>query len=53
MFLILLKKKTGDIKMRDKTVTLEEFYEYYNNISSSIDDDRYFELMIRSAWKIF
>ena len=36
--------------MRDKNVTLEEFIEYYNNISMSIDDDRYFDLMIRNAW---
>jgi hypothetical protein len=36
-------------------VTLEEFIEYYSNISATvgtlyIDDDRYFELMIKNAW---
>lgn len=31
-------------------VTLEEFREYYNNVSSSIDDDKFFELMITNAW---
>lgn len=36
----------------DHRVTIEEFVEYYNNISCSIDDDRYFELMIKSAWKL-
>jgi len=31
-------------------VTFIEFIEYYNNISASIDDDKYFELMMRNAW---
>jgi Ca2+-binding EF-hand superfamily protein len=33
-------------------VTKEEFEEYYNNISCSIDDDMYFTLMISNAWKL-
>ena len=36
----------------DHVVTIEEFEEYYNNISSSIDNDQYFELMINNAWKM-
>ena len=36
----------------DHVVTKEEFEEYYNNISASIDDDKYFELMMNNAWKI-
>lgn len=33
-------------------VTRQEFLEYYRNVSASIDDDDYFELMIRNAWHI-
>jgi hypothetical protein len=33
-------------------VTKEEFEEYYNCISSSIDDDMYFMLMMNNAWKL-
>ena len=36
----------------DRRVTLEEFIEYYNNVSMSIDNDQYFELMIVNAWKL-
>lgn len=38
--------------MRDKKVTWDEFLEYYNNISSSIDNDTYFELMMTNAWNL-
>jgi Ca2+-binding EF-hand superfamily protein len=37
---------------RDKRVTLGEFEEYYAHISASIDDDRYFELMVKTAWNL-
>jgi hypothetical protein len=33
-------------------VTFDEFLEYYNCISMSIDDDRYWELMITNAWNL-
>ena len=36
----------------DKQVTFEEFVEYYNNVSMSIEDDRYFELMMTNAWNL-
>ena len=42
--------KTGETG--DSRVTLEKFLEYYSNISSSIDDDDYFELVINNAWNI-
>jgi Ca2+-binding EF-hand superfamily protein len=37
---------------RDRKVTLKEFIEYYNNISASIDNEQYFELMITNAWNL-
>lgn len=37
---------------KDGIVTLEEFEDYYKDISASIDSDDYFELMIRNAWHI-
>jgi Ca2+-binding EF-hand superfamily protein len=37
----------------DGTVTREEFANYYTQISSSIERDDYFELMIRNAWCTF
>lgn len=37
---------------RDFRVTLEEFIEYYTNVSASIDDDMYFAAMMNSAWNL-
>ena len=36
----------------DGKVTKQEFENYYSNISASIDNDDYFELMIRNVWHI-
>ena len=36
----------------DGKVTREEFVNYYSNVSASIDNEDYFELMIRNAWHI-
>jgi Ca2+-binding EF-hand superfamily protein/6,7-dimethyl-8-ribityllumazine synthase len=56
------KKKPGEILKefldtfdggdKDGEVTFTEFCHYYSNVSCSIDDDDYFELMIRNAWHI-
>ncbi|KAJ1431816.1 hypothetical protein B484DRAFT_448188 [Ochromonadaceae sp. CCMP2298] len=43
---------TFDTIDKDGKVTPAEFIKYYGNVSSSIDDDDYFELMIRNAWHI-
>merc|ERR1711937_98429 len=39
-------------KSHDGKVTRDEFIENYNWVSASIDNDDYFELMIRNAWHI-
>ena len=37
---------------RDSKITLEEFLEYYTNISVSIDNDDYFALMMNNSWNL-
>ncbi|CEM31912.1 unnamed protein product [Vitrella brassicaformis CCMP3155] len=34
------------------TITWEEWLDYYDGVSVSIDDDDYFELMMRNAWHL-
>lgn len=36
----------------DGSVSLDEFIEYYHDISALIDSDNYFEWMLKAAWKI-
>ena len=36
----------------DYIITKEEFEEYYNNVSASIDNDEYFALMMNNAWNL-
>lgn len=37
---------------KDRRITIKEFTEYYNNVSASIDNDQYFELMMTNAWNL-
>ena len=36
----------------DNIITLEEFMEYYENVSMTIDNDEYFEIMINNGWNL-
>ncbi len=44
--------KQWDRQEVDGKITVTEFEDYYKELSASIDDDDYFELMIRNAWRI-
>jgi hypothetical protein len=37
---------------RDHHIDMDEWIEYYNNVSMSIDDDKYFEVMMNSTWNL-
>lgn len=37
---------------KDGIITFDEFLDYYRDISASIDDDEYFEVMIENAWRL-
>lgn len=42
----------GGERQADGIVTETEWIEYYNDVSMSIDDDRYFALMMNNAWNL-
>ena len=37
----------------DGVVTREEFHRYYAGVSSTVDDDCYFDLMMRSCYGLY
>lgn len=39
-------------KKGDGMVTFNEFLDYYSNVSASIDNDEYFNLMMTNAWNL-
>lgn len=41
-----------DTQEKDGIITLDEFFEYFRDVSASIDSDEYFEAMMKSAWKL-
>ena len=44
--------KQWDTQVADGIVSFDEFLDYFRDVSASIDDDQYFELMMRNAWKL-
>jgi len=50
--IIYLVFQKGDNKSRDRSVTFDEFVEYYNNVSCSCPNDEYFQLMMVNAWQL-
>lgn len=36
----------------DNVITKEEFFDYYVGLSASIDNDMYFDAVIRRSWKL-
>ena len=43
---------TFDVGDHDGKVTVQEFEDYYSNVSASVDDDNYFQLMMFNAWNL-
>lgn len=41
-----------DTQEKDGIITIDEFYDYFRDVSASIDTDEYFEAMMKSAWKL-
>ncbi len=37
---------------RDGQINMDEWIEYYNNVSMSIDRDDYFQLMMNNTWNL-
>lgn len=42
----------GTLGPKSGIVTPEKFKAYYENVSASVDDDEYFELIVRNTWHL-
>ena len=42
----------GNEDARDGIINMNEWLEYYNNVSMSIDNDEYFALMMNNTWNL-
>lgn len=42
----------GNADSRDGIISMQEWLEYYNNVSMSIDTDDYFSVMMNSTWNL-
>lgn len=42
----------GQADSRDGKINIDEWYEYYNNVSMSVDTDEYFLAMMNSSWNL-
>jgi hypothetical protein len=42
----------GNEDARDGIISMQEWLEYYNNVSMSIDTDEYFQVMMNSTWNL-
>lgn len=41
-----------DTQVPDGIITMDEFCDYYRDVSASIDSDEYFGVMMTAAWKL-
>jgi len=44
--------RNDDPKLKNKSVSLEEFVEYYRVISATVPDDKLFEFMMQNCWAL-
>lgn len=38
---------------QNKTITLEEFEDFYHDVSVAMEVDEHFDYMIRTAWEVY